>query len=401
MRLNGLRTHPSVRRQPMWRRDWWSTTERRWGSSLTQVEDEGGDVRELLRSIDHKVESAKIKEKVDALQQQIERQDLWDDPANAAKITQRHAALVDILQRQNDIKRTTVEVLDLSNMAVEEGESSVIEECVEEIRQLKSQAHKLYLTLLLNGPADHLGCFVEIVAGAGGLESCDWANMLLEMYQKWAEKNGFTSQVDEVSPNPEAGIRNAILRINGVNAYGWTKAESGVHRMVRISEYDSQGRRQTCFAQVRVMPQLDEDSDLVEVKANDLKIETYRSSGAGGQHVNTTESAVRITHLLSGISVQSQAERSQHSNRKTAMDLLRSRLYEAALEKKRQERMEQIESFGHNTWGNQIRSYILHPYKLVKDHRTNHETPQAQAVLNGDPEFLTPFMEAVLLSLSK
>lgn len=335
---------------------------------------------------------------VTSLEAELARPDLWDDPAKASDIARRHGTAKDALGKLARMQQSSDGLLELGDMAAEEGEADVVDECQRDLTALLAEAGRFKLELLLDGEADHLGCYVEVSAGAGGTESCDFAEMLLDMYKGWAERSGHEAKVTERTPGTEAGLRSGVLQIRGKNAYGWTKAESGVHRMVRISEYDTQGRRQTCFAQVGVLPLVEQDDAAAgDIKQSDLRIDTYRSSGPGGQSVNTTDSAVRVTHLPTGVTAASQGERSQHSNLASAMSVLKSRLLEQKLRQREEERSAFKASLGDNTWGNQIRSYVLHPYKLVKDHRTGHETTQAMAVLGGDPQFLTPFMEAALI----
>ncbi|GBG29754.1 Peptide chain release factor 1 [Hondaea fermentalgiana] len=366
-------------------------------TSLHTVQEVFRSVSGMVEAVRVKLETRGVREKVDELAKELAREDLWDNPDRAGKISREHAALADMIESLDAFTTAMDNAVEMATMADEEGETQVIADCLSELDQIETQVKRFHLNMLLDHPADRLGCIIELAAGAGGTESCDWTEMLLDMYKRWGEQSGYQSTITDTSPGTEAGLRSAVLQISGLNAYGWAKAETGVHRMVRISEYDSNGRRQTCFAQVNVMPLMDDDDDnFIEIDPADLKIDTYRASGAGGQHVNTTESAVRVTHLPTGVIAQCQAERSQHRNKAMAMSVLRSRLLERKLQAERDARREQRNSLGDNSWGNQIRSYVLHPYKLVKDHRTNHETPQALAVLKGEPEYLTPFMESYL-----
>ena len=286
--------------------------------------------------------------------------------------------------------------LDDAVTLVELGEEAEDEATVEEGRgQLKSLlaiAQKRQVETLLSGEADSNDTYLEVHAGAGGTESQDWAEMLMRMYQRWAEHRGFKVEIMGVSYGEEAGIKSGILLIKGHNAYGWAKTESGVHRLVRISPYDSNARRHTSFASVWIYPVVD-DAIEIDVSESDVRIDTYRASGAGGQHVNTTDSAVRITHIPTGIVVQCQNERSQHKNRATAWAMLRARLYEAELKKREEEALASASSKTEIGWGHQIRSYVLQPYQLVKDLRTGVESTNPQAVLDGD---LDEFMEAAL-----
>jgi peptide chain release factor 2 len=274
-----------------------------------------------------------------------------------------------------------------------DGEEEALAEAESRLASLEAEAGRFELERMLGGEHDASNAIVEIHPGAGGVEAQDWAEMLLRMVLRWCERRGYkTALVDQI-PGEGAGIKSATITVEGENAYGYLKAEAGVHRLVRISPFDANARRQTSFAAILVSPEIDEDIE-IEIRDEDLRIDTYRSSGAGGQHVNKTDSAVRFTHLPTGIVVACQNERSQHKNRAMAMKILRSRLYELELEKQR-ERKEQITGVKREiNFGSQIRSYVLHPYRMVKDHRTNHEVGNADAVLDGD---LDGFIEAELL----
>ncbi len=282
--------------------------------------------------------------------------------------------------------------IELIEMGEAEGDAAIVKEADAAIAALKDTAARLQIETLLSGEADHNDCYLEIHAGAGGTESQDWASMLLRMYTRWAERRRFKVETMEMHPGEEAGIKSATIQIKGHNAYGWLKTEAGVHRLVRISPYDSAARRHTSFSSAWVYPVVD-DTINIEINESDLKVDTYRSSGAGGQHVNTTDSAIRITHVPSGIVVACQAERSQHKNRATAMQMLKARLYEQELEKQEALANAEAASKTDNSWGHQIRSYVLQPYQMVKDLRTSHETSNTSAVLDGD---LDGFMEASL-----
>ena len=284
----------------------------------------------------------------------------------------------------------------------DEGNLQVLSECDRDLGMLFQKAERFAIELLLDGPADSCDCFIEVTAGAGGTESCEFSSMLLNMYHQYALKKSYNAVVLDTQPGQEAGIRNGVLRIEGEDVYGWLRSEAGVHRLVRISPYDSQHRRQTCFSQVAVIPiPEDEGSETdVEIPTSDLRIDTFRSSGPGGQHANVTDSAVRIVHLPTGIVAQSQSQRSQQQNRAQAMEVLKARIMELRLKEKQAETSTFKEGLGEKTWGNQIRSYVLHPYRMVKDHRTGYETPHADQVLSGDPFYLEPFMEASLVNQS-
>jgi peptide chain release factor 2 len=282
--------------------------------------------------------------------------------------------------------------IELIEMGEAEGDAAVVKEAELAIDGLVETARRVQIETLLNGEADHSDCYLEIHAGAGGTESQDWASMLLRMYTRWAERRKFKVEMLEFHAGVEAGIKSATIQIKGHNAYGWLKTEAGVHRLVRISPYDSAARRHTSFSSAWVYPVVDETIN-IEINESDLKVDTYRSSGAGGQHVNTTDSAIRITHVPSGIVVACQQERSQHKNRATAMQMLKARLYEQELEKREAAASAEAASKTDNSWGHQIRSYVLQPYQMVKDLRTSFETSNTSAVLDGD---LDGFLEASL-----
>ena len=284
------------------------------------------------------------------------------------------------------------DAIGLIELAEEEEDQSVVDEAVASLKALRREAAQRELETLLSGEADSNDTYVEVHAGAGGTESQDWAQMLLRMYMRWAEAKGHKAEIIQSSPGEEAGIKSATLLIKGLNAYGWLKTESGVHRLVRISPFDSQARRHTSFASVGVYPVVDDTID-IEVSEADVRIDTYRASGAGGQHVNTTDSAVRITHIPTNIVVQCQNERSQHKNRATAWAMLRARLYERELELREQAAQAEAASKTEIGWGHQIRSYVLQPYQLVKDLRTSVENTNPAAVLDGE---LDEFMAAAL-----
>jgi len=282
--------------------------------------------------------------------------------------------------------------VELIEMGEAENDADVVREAEEALAETLKEARSAQIETLLSGEVDGNDCYLEIHSGAGGTESQDWANILLRMYTRWAERRKFKVEVLEMHEGEEAGIKSATVKISGHNAYGWLKTESGVHRLVRISPYDSAARRHTSFSSAWVYPVVD-DTINIEINESDLKVDTYRSSGAGGQHVNTTDSAIRITHIPTGIIVACQAERSQHKNRATAMNMLKARLYELELEKREAAANAEAAAKTDVGWGHQIRSYVLQPYQMVKDLRTGHETSNTAAVLDGD---LDDFMEASL-----
>ena len=301
------------------------------------------------------------------------------------------------MKKINDINAFLTQLDDIV-LLIEMGEAESDEETIVEqrqaLKQLSIEVEKQQLLALLSGEADINDCFLEIHAGAGGTEAQDWAEMLLRMYVRWCDKHGLNVEYIEESTGDEAGLKSVTIKILGENAYGWLKTESGVHRLVRISPFDSSARRHTSFSSVWIYPVID-DSISIEIEDKDLRIDTYRASGAGGQHVNKTNSAIRITHLPTGVVVQCQNDRSQHRNRATAMDMLRARLYELEL-RQREERANEVEAGKTEIgWGHQIRSYVLQPYQLIKDLRTNEETSDTQAVLDGD---IDRFLEASLAS---
>ena len=289
-----------------------------------------------------------------------------------------------------DFESRLEDALTLIELGEEEGDERSVAEAEAELHKLHEAVARQQLKSLLSGEADTNDCYLEVHAGAGGTEAQDWAEMLVRMYARWAEAQGYQLEWLEESPGEEAGLKSATLRIKGENAYGWLKTESGVHRLVRISPFDSQSRRHTSFASVWVYPVID-DTIEIEVLDKDLRVDTYRASGAGGQHVNRTDSAVRITHLPSGIVVQCQNDRSQHKNRAEAMKMLRARLYEAELRRREEAAQAEADSKSDIGWGHQIRSYVLQPYQMVKDLRTGVETSDVSRVLDGD---IDRFLEA-------
>jgi len=317
---------------------------------------------------------------------------LWSDPIEAQKLMRERQGLDDGIRAVKGLTQALEDNIGLIELGEEEGDRSVVTEAEDAIRSLSGEVRARQIETMLSGEADANDTYVEVHAGAGGTESQDWASMLLRMYTRWAERRRFKVEVLEMHDGEEAGIKSATLLVKGHNAYGWLKTESGVHRLVRISPYDSNARRHTSFASVWVYPVID-DSIVIEIPDSEVRIDTYRSSGAGGQHVNTTDSAVRITHIPTGIAVACQAERSQHKNRAKAWEMLRSRLYEEELKKREAEANATEESKTDIGWGHQIRSYVLQPYQLVKDLRTGVESTSPTSVLDGD---LDDFMEASL-----
>ena len=317
---------------------------------------------------------------------------MWNDAENAQTLMRERQRLTDAIDRQREMEQTLADSLELAELAEAEGDSATLDTIQADLEDLKLQIDKLALESLLSGEADPNNAFLQVNAGAGGTESQDWAEMLLRMYLRWAEARGYKVEWIEESAGEEAGLKSATVKIVGHNAYGWLKTESGVHRLVRISPYDSAARRHTSFASVWVSPEIDDSID-IDIDDKDLKVDTYRASGAGGQHVNRTESAIRITHLPSGVVVACQNDRSQHKNRATAMKMLRAKLYDLELQKRRAEHDATEATKSDIGFGHQIRSYVLHPYKMVKDLRTGTESGNPNAILDGE---LDPFLEAAL-----
>ncbi|MEP3278676.1 MAG: peptide chain release factor 2 [Stappiaceae bacterium] len=330
--------------------------------------------------------------RLDELNAAAEDPDLWNDSGRAQKMMRERQQLEDSISAVRRIEQEVSDSVELIELGEMEGDDSVVTEAEETLRTLQEEVAKKQIETLLSGEADSNDCYVEIHAGAGGTESQDWANMLNRMYARWSDKRKYKVEILEMHDGEEAGIKSATLLVKGANAYGWLKTESGVHRLVRISPYDSQARRHTSFASVWCYPVID-DTIEIDIPESEVRIDTYRASGAGGQHVNTTDSAVRITHIPSGIVVQCQNERSQHKNRATAWEMLRSRLYEAELQRREDESSATEAAKTDIGWGHQIRSYVLQPYQLVKDLRTGVESTAPGDVQDGD---LDKFIEASL-----
>jgi len=331
------------------------------------------------------------KHRLEEFDARVEDPTLWDDPDKAQKLMRDRQGLLDAIETYQGITQEMSDNVEMIELGEMEEDQEIVTEAENALLELAKLAAQKELEALLNGEADGNDTFLEINSGAGGTESCDWASMLARMYIRWAEKKGYKVELQSETSGEEAGIKSAAYKISGPNAYGWLKSESGVHRLVRISPFDSAAKRHTSFSSVWVYPVVDDNID-IEINPADIRVDTYRSSGAGGQHVNTTDSAVRITHIPTNIVVTS-SQKSQHQNRDIAMKALKSRLYQIELDKRNQAINEAHENKGDAGWGNQIRSYVLQPYQMVKDLRTNHETSDTQGVLNGD---LDAFMAATL-----
>ena len=319
----------------------------------------------------------------------------WQDKSNSQKVVKEKKFFEDLINSLNLSVEKLNDFEDLNQLALEENNSDVQGEIIQNIKQLRSEIKKSEIKCFLSSEADPLDCYIEIHAGAGGTESQDWADMLRRMYLKWSDKKNFKSKFISEHRGDEAGIKSATIKIEGDYVFGWLKKESGIHRLVRISPFDSGARRHTSFASIWIYPVVDENIN-IEILEKDLRIDSYRSSGAGGQHVNTTDSAVRITHLPSRIVVQCQNERSQHKNKETCMNMLKARLYDHEIKKREEQNQNTENSKSEIGWGHQIRSYVLQPYRLVKDNRTNFESTSPDKILDGD---LDEFLEQSLYKI--
>ncbi|AMY69097.1 peptide chain release factor 2 [Frigidibacter mobilis] len=348
-------------------------------------------IRKSLKLLGQRMDWETAPHRLEEMNAMIEDGDLWADPGRAQKLMRERQVLMEKVETYRRIEAGLSDNIELIGMGEAEGDDEIIAEAEAALKALAAEAAAKELEALLDGEADGNDTFLEINAGAGGTESCDWASILARMYVRWAEKKGYKVELMAETAGEEAGIRSVSYKIIGQNAYGWLKSESGVHRLVRISPYDSAARRHTSFSSVWVYPVVDDNIEIV-IPDNEIRIDTYRSSGAGGQHVNTTDSAVRITHLPTNIVVTS-SEKSQHQNRANAMAALKSRLYQMELDRRNAEVNAQHAAKGDAGWGNQIRSYVLQPYQMVKDLRTGHETSDTSGVLDGD---LDAFMAATL-----
>ena len=347
-----------------------------------EVQNTIAEIQKSLELLRQRMDWDMAPHRLEEFNARVEDPTLWNDPEKAQALMRDRQNLVDAMATVTGIAQELQDNIDLIELGEMEDDAEVVKEAEAALKALKLKAAEKELEALLDGEADGNDTFLEINAGAGGTESCDWASILARMYVRWAERKGYKVEMQSQSPGEEAGIKSVTYKISGHNAYGWMKSESGVHRLVRISPYDSAARRHTSFSSVWVYPVVDDNIE-IDVAPNDIRIDTYRSSGAGGQHVNTTDSAVRITHLPTGIVVTS-SEKSQHQNRDIAMKALKSRLYQLELDKRNAAINEAHAAKGEAGWGNQIRSYVLQPYQMVKDLRTGFETSDTQGVLDGD-----------------
>ncbi|ABW20016.1 peptide chain release factor 2 [Alkaliphilus oremlandii OhILAs] len=329
------------------------------------------------------------------LEYKMSEEDFWNDPENAQSVLKKAKGYRDTIEEYNQL-HVDHEDLEMMISFIEDGDESFQKDLLKGLEALENRVREIKIATLLKGEYDKNNAIISIHAGTGGLDAQDWAKMLLRMYTRWAEDKGYGVKTLDILTDTEAGIKSVTLLIEGMNAYGYLKAEKGVHRLVRISPFDSSGKRHTSFASVDVMPEIDDSVD-IQINPNDLRIDTYRASGSGGQHVNKTDSAVRITHIPTGIVVQCQNERSQHSNRETAMKMLISKLIEVK-ETEQKEKIEDLQGeYNQIAWGSQIRSYVFNPYNLVKDHRTNVEMGNIQAVMDGEiDEFINGYLKGSL-----
>ncbi|MEW4372662.1 peptide chain release factor 2 [Paenibacillus kandeliae] len=358
------------------------------------------DLREMAQKLSNLRGSLDLdlkNEMIENFEVKMSAPDFWDDNESAQAVIAEMNAVKGSVDQYNKLQQEYDDVSLMAELADEENDAELAAEVTTGVAALVKKVEEFELQLLLNEPYDKLNAILELHPGAGGTESQDWGSMLLRMYTRWAEKSGFKVEVLDYLPGDEAGIKSVTLLIKGYNAYGYLKAEKGVHRLVRISPFDSSGRRHTSFVSCDVVPEITNDAE-IEIRTEDLKVDTYRASGAGGQHINTTDSAVRITHLPSGVVVSCQTERSQIKNRERAMTMLRSKLYERKIEEERKQLEEIRGEQSEIAWGSQIRSYVFHPYSMVKDHRTQVETGNIGAVMDGD---LDAFIDGYLRSQLK
>ncbi|WP_200859110.1 peptide chain release factor 2 [Acetivibrio thermocellus] len=364
---------------------------------LEQLKLEIDDFKQNLDEMGKSLDIASIGNQIEELEQKASEPDFWNDTENSQKILQKIKSLRSKVERYNKLVSQWEDLITLCELGIEEQDESVIPEAVEGFKAFKKEFEALRLETLLTGQYDKNNALLTLHAGAGGTEAQDWVQMLFRMYTRWAEKKGFTVKVLDYLDGEEAGIKSVTFQVIGENAYGFLKSEKGVHRLVRISPFDASGRRHTSFASLDVMPELNDDIE-VHINPDDLRIDTYRSSGAGGQHINKTESAVRITHIPTGIVVSCQSERSQFQNKDTAMKMLKAKLMELK-ERENKEKIEDLKGIQLEiAWGSQIRSYVFCPYTLVKDHRTNYEEINVDAVMDGE---LDGFINSYLSSVSK
>ncbi|MFU7516963.1 peptide chain release factor 2 [Clostridium sp. HCS.1] len=350
------------------------------------------DIKKFIEELRASLDKEALEKQLQELDLQMQEQGFWEDIKRAEEVTKESKRIKDKIDKFSSLV-TRVEDVEILSQLIEENDEDSINEVINEIKSIEKDVDEYRIELLLSGEYDRNDAILTLHAGVGGSDANDWTEMLLRMYTRWCEKKGFRVETIDYLEGDEAGIKSVTLKVKGEFAYGYLKAEKGVHRLVRISPFNANGKRQTSFASVEVLPELTKDQD-IEIRSEDLKIDTYRASGAGGQHVNKTESAIRITHIPTGIVVQCQSERSQFSNKDTAMSMLKSKLIdlkERAHKEKIEDLTGELKDMG---WGSQIRSYVFHPYNMVKDHRTNEETANLNAVMNGEIDnFITAYLK--------
>ncbi|CAJ1869246.1 unnamed protein product [Sphenostylis stenocarpa] len=380
------------------------TVQRILANNWTILDEHDGDWRshataiaQSIHLIKRRLQWEKLKVRLDMLSFQLGKEDLWDDPMLAGKLSREHGSLLGKMKEVNALEQELLEHIDMIKLAREENDADLESESLKVLLNMRRNAKEKELEALLAGEHDSCSCYIEVQAGAGGTESMDWAAMVMQMYKSWAQRRGYKVTVMDEMPGEIAGIKRATIKVDGEFAFGYAKAEIGVHRLVRISPFDSNKRRHTSFAAVAVIPILGDGSTHVQINESDLRIERFRAGGAGGQHVNTTESAVRIVHIPTGVTATCQNERSQHQNKASAMAVLQSRLDQLEMARQAQLNAKHTQSLTDITWGSQIRSYVLHPYRMVKDLRTNYEVSDPDSVLEGDLDsFILSYLSASL-----
>ncbi|XP_057439048.1 peptide chain release factor PrfB2, chloroplastic-like [Lotus japonicus] len=373
-------------------------------NNWTILDENDGDWRshaaalaQSIHLIKRRLQWTKLKVRLEMLSAQLNKPDLWDDPVHAGKISREHGSLLGKMKEVNALERELLEHIEMIKLARDENDAELESESLKALLDMRRNAKEKELEALLAGEHDSCSCYIEVQGGAGGTESMDWAAMVMQMYKSWAQRRGYKVTVVDEMPGEIAGIKRATIKVDGEFAFGYAKAEVGVHRLVRISPFDSAKRRHTSFAAVAVIPILGDGSTRVQINESDLRVERFRAGGAGGQHVNTTESAVRIVHIPTGVTATCQNERSQHQNKASAMAVLQSRLDQLEMARQTQMNAQHTQSLTDITWGSQIRSYVLHPYQMVKDLRTNYEVSDPDSVLEGDLDgFILSYLSASL-----
>ncbi|XVF31458.1 hypothetical protein REPUB_Repub16aG0147800 [Reevesia pubescens] len=374
------------------------------GSKWTILEESENDwkshaaaIAQSIQVIKKRLQWKKLMVRLDLLSAELNKPDLWNDPIHAGKISREHGSLMGKMKEVKAFEQELLEHIDMIKLAREENDTELESESTKALLRMRRDSKDKELEALLAGEHDSCSCYIEVQAGAGGTESMDWAAMIMQMYQNWAQRRGYGVTVVDEMPGEIAGIKRATIKVDGEYAFGYAKAEVGVHRLVRISPFDSGKRRHTSFAAVAVIPILDDGSTHVQINESDLRIERFRSGGAGGQHANTTDSAVRIVHIPTGITATCQNERSQHQNKASAMAVLQSRVDQLEMARQAQMNAQHTQSLTEISWGNQIRTYVLHPYRMVKDLRTNYEVSDPDSVLEGElDDFILNYLSASL-----